>query len=311
MATLNQLVTQTTDIKNTLISCHTNLKNNLEENGIVCSDTDKMPTLIEKVKNLQSVNIKVASSLPSSAKEGDIVILCNYTYSKIIVSSKEPALVNNQIWLAITESAECDINFNNVNFVSRVVNSKIKINGALEKLNVYKYINSSFVHINSDLDIYICPTYYNQDIYGGMISNEYDNGGVETSTKKDTNEGIEIYLSRDDYGECSRNICTKNKIDLTLFKTVEFKYKVVEAKGSYSELFFGVSSSSSVGGRVSTSNNYLANKNNNTVVSDIGKELSVSLDISNINTSAHVNITAYTASDNYLKVLIKSIRLIK
>ena len=55
MATLKSLVDETTNIKNELVECHNNLKNNLIEKGVECSDTDKMPSLIDKVKNISNV----------------------------------------------------------------------------------------------------------------------------------------------------------------------------------------------------------------------------------------------------------------
>lgn len=53
MATLKELVNETTNIKNKLNTCHKNLKNNLENNGVACSDTDKMSDLVEKVNNIE------------------------------------------------------------------------------------------------------------------------------------------------------------------------------------------------------------------------------------------------------------------
>ena len=54
MATLKQLVDETTNIKNELVICHTNLKNNLIEKGVECSDTDKMSRLIDIVGNIST-----------------------------------------------------------------------------------------------------------------------------------------------------------------------------------------------------------------------------------------------------------------
>ena len=52
MATLKNLVDETTNIKNELVECYTNLKNNLIAKGVECSDIDKMPTLIDKVASI-------------------------------------------------------------------------------------------------------------------------------------------------------------------------------------------------------------------------------------------------------------------
>ena len=49
MATLKTLVDETTNIKNELKTCYTNLKNNLSVKGVECSNSDKMPSLINKI----------------------------------------------------------------------------------------------------------------------------------------------------------------------------------------------------------------------------------------------------------------------
>ena len=56
MATLKSLVDETSNIKNELVECHTNLKNSLIAKGVECSDTDKMSSLINKVGKLTNNN---------------------------------------------------------------------------------------------------------------------------------------------------------------------------------------------------------------------------------------------------------------
>ena len=55
MATLKSLVDETSSIKDELIECHTNLKNNLIAKGVECSDTDKILSLIDKVGDINTV----------------------------------------------------------------------------------------------------------------------------------------------------------------------------------------------------------------------------------------------------------------
>ena len=50
MATLKSLVDETINIKNELVECHTNLKNNLVEKGIEVLNEDKLASLIEKIE---------------------------------------------------------------------------------------------------------------------------------------------------------------------------------------------------------------------------------------------------------------------
>lgn len=57
MATLKNLVDETTNIKNELVTCYSNLKNNLIEKGVECSDTDKMSSLIDKIGDIGNIYI--------------------------------------------------------------------------------------------------------------------------------------------------------------------------------------------------------------------------------------------------------------
>lgn len=53
MSTLKQLVGETTNIKNELITCHANLKTNLIDKGVECSNTDKLLSLANKVGEIE------------------------------------------------------------------------------------------------------------------------------------------------------------------------------------------------------------------------------------------------------------------
>ena len=53
MSTLKQLVDETTNIKNELKTCHANLKTNLIDKGVECSDTDKLLRLANKVGEIE------------------------------------------------------------------------------------------------------------------------------------------------------------------------------------------------------------------------------------------------------------------
>ena len=60
MATLKSLVDETSNIKNELVECHTNLKNSLIAKGVECSDSDKMSSLIHYVSELKVLSECVA-----------------------------------------------------------------------------------------------------------------------------------------------------------------------------------------------------------------------------------------------------------
>lgn len=57
MTTLKSLVDETSNIKDELVECHTNLKNNLIKKGVECSDADKMPILVDKVRSIKASNL--------------------------------------------------------------------------------------------------------------------------------------------------------------------------------------------------------------------------------------------------------------
>ena len=61
MATLKNLVDETTNIKNELVTCHSNLYNALIEKGvdILPTDSKKMSNLIEKVKSIKAYPSRV------------------------------------------------------------------------------------------------------------------------------------------------------------------------------------------------------------------------------------------------------------
>ena len=66
MATLKQLVDETTNIKNELKTCHTNLKNNLIDKGVDCNSSDKLLSLANKVGEIELGKKWVSGSTSSS-----------------------------------------------------------------------------------------------------------------------------------------------------------------------------------------------------------------------------------------------------
>ena len=68
MTTLKNLVDETTNIKNELVECYTNLKNNLNAKGVDVFDSDKMSSLVDKVGDIEtSVKVVISDN-----------ILCNF-----------------------------------------------------------------------------------------------------------------------------------------------------------------------------------------------------------------------------------------
>ena len=267
------------------------------------------------LQDLSSINIKVLSELPSVAKEDDIVLICNYEYTKIILSANEPTLNNNEIWLGIAVNKEANIKANKVDFISTVVDCYIKINNQLKKVNVYKYSSGKFVHINGDLDIYIAPSCYNTDITGGLRSRGYtgDTSSQKTNSKTDTDNGIELFIERSSTGTSLRNLHTSSKIDLTQYKTFEVKYKIVSLKGTNDHVLFyvGLATSNSEEGKLPLVNSFSSYKMNNNMVDNVGAEYTVSIDVSNLTSALYPKVAIYVGSAYSLKILIQSMRLIR
>lgn len=62
MATLKNLIDETTNIKNELKTCYTNLKNNLVSKGVVVASSDKISNLINKTSSLYNIQNVVAGT---------------------------------------------------------------------------------------------------------------------------------------------------------------------------------------------------------------------------------------------------------
>ena len=86
MATLKSLVDETTNIKNELVECHTNLKNNLIAKGVECSDNDKMLNLINEINTIEPTKSVVASDNILFQTKSDNVSCEIYTNSSSYVT---------------------------------------------------------------------------------------------------------------------------------------------------------------------------------------------------------------------------------
>ena len=114
MATLKELVNETTNIKDELKTCHTNLKNNLVEKGVECSDNDKMLSLINKVEQIKTGS-KFASGISSinqsnsSIKVSGLdfepnIVIIRYKYSSntyVGIFHKTYTYINSSNWFIL------------------------------------------------------------------------------------------------------------------------------------------------------------------------------------------------------------------
>ena len=80
MATLKSLVDETTNIKNELVECYDNLKNNLIEKGVECSEDDKMLSLINRVKDLTNYKAFPGTSIVLATRPNRYTCSSSYAH---------------------------------------------------------------------------------------------------------------------------------------------------------------------------------------------------------------------------------------
>ena len=91
MANLKNLVDETSNIKNELVRCHTDLKTNLIDKGVEVTDSDKMSNLISKVNSINTRKYGVSFfkpiySIPETKYNKSFTY---YTRAEYIVRSKD------------------------------------------------------------------------------------------------------------------------------------------------------------------------------------------------------------------------------
>ncbi len=99
MSTLKKLVDETTNIKDEIITCHANLKTNLINKGVECSDTDKLLSLVGKVGEIE-LGKKWASgehivNFPGTFVYSVEIDLSNLSFTPSVVVCE---LKNIQVW---------------------------------------------------------------------------------------------------------------------------------------------------------------------------------------------------------------------
>ena len=62
MSTLKQLVDETTNIKNELITCHANLKTNLIDKGVQILEEDKILNLVRKIADIKELKFAIGTT---------------------------------------------------------------------------------------------------------------------------------------------------------------------------------------------------------------------------------------------------------
>lgn len=153
MITLKSLVDETTNIKYELVTCHTNLKNNLTTKGITVNPSDKMLTLINNVNNLDYVNNVIA---------GTTFQLFNYK-------------LTNEI--SMTQNAMLELSSNVKGSIKLQINYICSASGSPSSVNIDLVRGNSIVSSKT----------FELKAYGSYITIEYDLAQIQL------NDTIKIY----------------------------------------------------------------------------------------------------------------------
>lgn len=217
MATLKALVDETTVIKNDIRSCHVNLKNNLINKNIYISDSDKLPTLINKVADMSNIDIVVKSELPSTVKNGQIVVVSNKIPNKILFDFEYPmSNIENDIFIKIQKdiSGKKFIIGNYKNSVNiYIFGVQQYIGGSYKRIESYIGENGKWIGMNN---------YYLVDSYNKMdVTNMYDIvPHSRTTTSIEDNCTLVMVQNPSSSSRGTGGFKTKDKIDLSLYKKI-------------------------------------------------------------------------------------------
>ena len=173
--------------------------------------------------NMGTPNVKVLPCLPTDVTNGDIVIISNDNDAKVVISSSEPTLNDNEIWLEVKEGTTHNVSFKNITYPCKVSNSKIYNLGKYEKVNLYYGENNSWNLLNPSFFLYNIPYFYNENISGGF-SYKYigTDQGTRLNVSNDSDKGISINFHSQNY-RTSIIYYSNKKIDVTNFSKLRVK----------------------------------------------------------------------------------------
>ena len=178
MATLKSLVDETSNIKNELKACHTNLKNNLIAKGVECSDNDKLSSLIDKVTTLKYVKY-VAGDTTQLYKNETTYVACVYDKANHVASgTKLCSYISSNDMKSVRLKAYTENygSYYGMKFVVKIVRSgsviathSFDIGGRDNQkniLNISKDITD--IKINDSIDFYVT---YNNENLANLVKN--------------------------------------------------------------------------------------------------------------------------------------------
>lgn len=230
MATLKELVNETTNIKNNIITCKNNLKNNLNSKGISCSDADTLTSLINKVNSIgDKIDIKVLTSLPSTVVNNQIVIITNNSNelnSQVYFTNSGTAIPVGKLGISysITENEKV-LNLNFGNTLAKIYLDKAykNNNGKLNSVKCYLGKEGKWIKVSDTTEFIYLPS-SSIDKYSIAISKNWAKSGgtLPTYVVENYNTYIQYYtLAGGSTGNNSMYL--KNPIDLTGVNYVKVK----------------------------------------------------------------------------------------
>lgn len=257
MATLKQLVDETTTIKNELVTCHTTLKNNLLSKGVTVGSNDKIPIMINKINEISTgIEIKYSTSLPSAVKNGDFYVISDVTPNNIYIKHYEgentsldnAGSYNNGDILVLFDKTVNGITtvFDFTSKQTRITLNVMKVLQVIDnkyvQVEVYEGKNDSWVQVvNKELVVYNNGVFMQEILTGDMST--YDVSGHNGTNSHETVDrdyrlGLipkDTYLLLDNlkkvsdsYGSLYKSYFSSKEIDFTPYRRLLIEYECVQ-----------------------------------------------------------------------------------
>lgn len=223
---LKNVVTELENKKEITKQLRTNLYNILNDKGVEVREDYALTTLINKVKDVSSVNVKVYNKLPSVVENGQIAIVTD-TCNNITVTYDYPSSpLLNDVFVRITDKNQCKFEVG--------TNKKIEV----YVFGAWKYNGSTWDRIDSYIGIDNVWFPMNKEILfengNGLVYEKYfktrkswANGNTNTGEITFTNDYI--YM-KDDLSYMTKSNYSHIKSKSIDFKDINYVYIDYEVK---------------------------------------------------------------------------------
>lgn len=290
------------------IGLNTNLDNfkaNLIDKGVEVSETDKMSSMIDKIVDLSNIDIVVKSELPSTVKNGQIVIVDDLDVLKITLDTKpfnEANIDNNCIYIQLTDNTselalKNAITSNKHEFLYYIDSIYKKINSEMTPCNsIFKGIDGEWVQVlDSKFDIFSHGKYQNSYSFTqGYASN--GSGSISlTGNYTDPYNTLNAFLKITSSSNSNISFVTTNTVDVTRFNKIIFNVKKLYCSSVSPTPKFSVGISA---GKNDSANNMLAKKIRNIGGTGTTLDLVMDVDISNISGLNYIHVALNGATSS-------------